>query len=452
MKKLVIYLFCLGIPLFSLSSCDEDATNNVTPKENQDIVELAIDNGFNLLAQALIKTDLVDDLKTDGPFTVFAPTDDAFKSLLNTIGQSNINDVPVSVLKEILLYHVVGAKVKSSDISNGDVSTLQGSDVTLSTTNGITVNGTNVVAPFDVEASNGIIHTVDAVLAPASIARFVNTVLEPAFFNESFTTLVEAVVKADLVETLLNTPNLTIFAPDNSAFSRAGIIVSEVDKATLSSVLTYHVVGSKVLSSQIPREAGTVNGAKLYFSLIPQGNFINGSTEIIAVDIESGSGVVHVIEEVLLPPVGNLVETAIALSESGEFTSLVAALLRTANEGSPEQNLISVLSGTGPFSVFAPTNAAFQALLDSNSDWNSLNDIPLSTLIAVLTYHVVPARAYDKDLAGALDINNELPTAQGTNIKVDLASLTINENSQIVAVNTNATNGVIHVINSVLLP
>jgi len=135
--------------------------------------------------------------------------------------------------------------------------------------------------------------------------------------------------------------------------------------------------------------------------------------------------------------------TALA-SESDDLSILVSALQAAG--------LDSTLDSEGSFTVFAPTNAAFQALLDSKADWSGLGDIPLDVLINVLTYHVVPARAYDKDLAGALDSNNELPTAQGQNVMVDLSNLTINENSTIVGVNTNATNGVIHVIDNVLVP
>ncbi|MBT8189155.1 MAG: fasciclin domain-containing protein, partial [Bacteroidia bacterium] len=135
-----------------------------------------------------------------------------------------------------------------------------------------------------------------------------------------------------------------------------------------------------------------------------------------------------------------------------EFTSLIAALTRTANEGTAAQNLITVLNGDGPFTVFAPTNAAFQALLDSNSDWNSLNDVPLDALISVLTYHVVPARAYDKDLAGAVSATGEISTANGGNLTFDLTALTINSTTNITDINYNATNGVIHVIDSVLIP
>jgi uncharacterized surface protein with fasciclin (FAS1) repeats len=255
-----------------------------------------------------------------------------------------------------------------------------------------------------------------------------------------------------VVETLLNTPNLTIFAPTNDAFSSAGIDPMMIDATTLASVLTYHVVGAKVMSDGIPREASTVNGNMVYFSTVASGSYINGNTQIVAVDIEAGSGVIHVIDNVLMPPTGDLVSTAIELSSGGEFTSLIAALQRTANEGTPDQNLITVLSGTGPFTVFAPTNAAFQAVLDSNAEWNTLGDIPLNTLIAVLTYHVVPARAYDKDIAGAVSPEGELPTANGANIMIDLNTLSINNSSNITGINYHATNGVIHVIDAVLLP
>jgi uncharacterized surface protein with fasciclin (FAS1) repeats len=147
-----------------------------------------------------------------------------------------------------------------------------------------------------------------------------------------------------------------------------------------------------------------------------------------------------------------LVEKAIELSVDGEFTSLIAALQRTANEGTEDQNLLNVLSGEGPFTVFAPTNAAFQTLLDGNEDWSTLADIPLNTLVSVLTYHVVPARAFDKDIAGAINIDNELSTAEGSAIRFNLEAMTINENSNIIVVNQKASNGVIHAIDAVLLP
>ena len=451
MKNFPLYLASIFLALTVFASCsDDDPSVDPTPEKN--IVELAQENGFNSLAAALVRTGLIEDIQNGDDLTVFAPTDAAFASLLETIGQTSIDDVPVSVLQEILLYHVVPATVFSSEITDGQVQTLSGDNITLSTQGGITVNGIAVVDPFDVDASNGVIHTIDQVLVPSSIGQFVNTILEPAYFNSNFSTLVEAVVKADLVETILNAGAITIFAPTDQAFADAGIDPSAIDEATLTSVLTYHVVGSKVMSTELTREAQSLNGEMLYFSLTSSGAFINGNIGISTVDVESGEGVVHVIDSVMLPPSGNIVETAISLSSGGEFTSLIAALQRTANEGTPDQNLISVLSSDGPFTVFAPTNAAFEAVLNSNPAWTSLNDIPMDVLISVLTYHVVPARAYDKDLPAAVDANSELPTASGKNITIDLNNVMINDNSKIIDVNYNCSNGVIHVIDNVLIP
>jgi len=299
MKKLFVYLLVMSLPS-SLLAEKKEVTYGVNSSDKT-IVELAVENGFNSLAAALTKAELIPALNSEGSFTVFAPTDEAFSSLLSAVGQKSIDDIPVSVLKQILLYHVIQAEVASAEVSDGDVNTLEGSALKLTTEGGIKVNGVSVVNPYDVKASNGIIHTVNEVLVPASIAQFVNTVLEPAFFNKNFSTLIEAAVKADVVSVLLNTPNLTIFAPDNSAFSASGIDPMNVDAQTLASVLTYHVVGAKVLSSGIPAEATTVNGQKLYFSAKSSGSYINSETKITAVDIESGSGVVHVIDKVLLP-------------------------------------------------------------------------------------------------------------------------------------------------------
>lgn len=450
MKK----LFVLSVILFSTSfliSCNnDDEMEEMLVTDN--IVQVANDNGFTSLSAALVKADLVNALQSSGKFTVFAPTNEAFDELLATIGKTSIEDVPSEVLEQILLYHVVQGEVLSSQVSDGAVETLGGQSIVLSTSSGIKVNAASVNQPFDVEATNGIIHTINKVLVPPTMLPFVNSVLEPAYFSEEFTILISAAVKADLVNALLNTPNLTIFAPTNEAFIKSGLNLDNLSAEAIASVLTYHVIGSKVLSSQIPESANTLNGEALYFSLVANGNYINGNAEIVTVDIESGSGVVHVIDSVLIPPTGTIVETAVALTNSGEFTSLVAALQRTANEGSAGQNLINALSSTGPFTVFAPTNAAFQMLLDSNPAWNTLADIPLDTLVAVLTYHVVPARAFDKDLPEAVNSSNQLPTVNGAPITIDLTNFKINTNTSIIGVNTMANNGVIHVIDKVLLP
>lgn len=415
----------------------------------KDIVATAVASGYSSLAAALTRADLISALQADGPFTVFAPTDAAFATLLTTIGQESIDDVPVDVLVEILKYHVVSGEVPSSAVTAGNVTTLQGDEITLATEGGITVNGAKVVSPFDVETTNGIIHTIDAVLVPEDVLAFVGTVLEPAYFNKNFTTLITAAVKADLVTTILDAEALTIFAPTNDAFTASGIDLDAATSTEVADILKYHVVGSKVLSSGIPANAETLQGDDIYFSLVDAGNFINGSAEITTVDVESGTGVVHIIDEVLEPAAGTIVDVTSALADDGSFTSLLAALTRTAGEGSP-QDLVAVLNGAGPYTVFAPTDAAFTELLDSNESWTTLNDIPIATLVDVLKYHVVSGRVYDVDLAGALTAN-KVASVEGTDLTFDLTELTINTTANITGTNVHATNGVIHVIDEVLL-
>ncbi len=184
--------------------------------------------------------------------------------------------------------------------------------------------------------------------------------------------------------------------------------------------------------------------------------FINGDTEVIIFDITADNGVVHAIDMVLMPPMNTVVEIAVAASqdtENPQFTSLVAALQRTANEGTDAQDLVAVLSGDGPFTIFAPTDDAFAAFLNGAE----LSSIPLETLISLLTYHVVPGLVFDKDL-GNLS-SNSVNTVQGSQITLNLDDpVTIsdisagNEDAEIIQVNILGTNGVIHVIDQVLDP
>lgn len=132
------------------------------------------------------------------------------------------------------------------------------------------------------------------------------------------------------------------------------------------------------------------------------------------------------------------------IAQANGFTTLAVVLSKAGLIDAPQANM--------KFTVFAPTNAASQPVLESNSAWKTLGDIPQTKLISVLTYHVVPARVYDKDLSSALNAAGELPTANGGNIKVNLSTLSLNNTSNIKGTNYNATNGVIHVIDAVLLP
>jgi len=462
--------------LASVIGADVEATNGVVhlidevlipasielPKDN--IVEIAqATPSLSTLVEALTKfPDLVTALSTDGTYTVFAPNNDAFAALLTAIGQTSLDDVPESVLRVILEYHVIStAALLSTDLSDGQTAdALSGEEISITINNdGVFISDAKVLTP-DVEASNGIVHIMEDVMVPPSVAPIVGTIVAPAYFNKDFTVLISAVLAADediLSVLLSNGPSnqgLTLFAPTNDAFTAAGITTLP-DGATLSAVLKYHVIDGTVEAGDLPT---TTVGAEVIMTLGGDfyltnkggdaGVFINGNTQVVATDIAGSNGVVHVIDRTLIPASSNIVEIAQSF-DPDEFTQLVAALARTSGEAT---DLLAALSGAGAFTVFAPTDAAFQELLDSEASWNSVDDIPLATLTAVLQHHVIATpRVFSSDLeSGAVSTLNG-------DITIDATAGTITDGSGSDAnlaspLDVLATNGVIHVIDKVLIP
>ena len=220
--------------------CDDDDDDDATPTENIVAIAQGQQNLSSLVAALTKFPDLVATLSGPGNFTVFAPTNDAFAALLSTIGQNNIDNVPEPVLRSLLQYHVVSSgAVFSNQLAAGNVATVNGESIAVTTSGGIRLNGSTSVATADVRASNGVVHIIDGVLVPPSISRFVNTVVEPAYFNKSFTTLIAAVSAASpsILNTLLNSSKKTLFAPTNEAFTAAGITTLP-NQATLDAVLS----------------------------------------------------------------------------------------------------------------------------------------------------------------------------------------------------------------------
>jgi transforming growth factor-beta-induced protein len=133
---------------------------------NSTVVEIAVNNpDFSILVEAVSKAGLVDALSAEGPFTVFAPTNDAFKSLFSQLGVSGVKDLTAEQLTPILTYHVVSGKVMSTDLSNTSVATLNGQKIKIDLSSGVKINDSNVVAA-DIEGKNGVIHVIDSVLLP----------------------------------------------------------------------------------------------------------------------------------------------------------------------------------------------------------------------------------------------------------------------------------------------
>ena len=445
--------------LFAFSSCNDNDDDDNGP--NQNVVQLAQGNDdLSTLEAALVKfPDLITTLSGSGQVTVFAPTNVAFENLLEAIGQPSLNDIPDDVLLDILEYHVVSGATLSNQLANGELTTVGGEKLTVNTSGGVTINGSASVTMADVRGTNGIVHVIDEVLVPPSIQPIVGTIVAPAYFNKNFTTLIAAVRAASpsILTTLLSSGNKTLFAPTNDAFMAAGITTLP-NQATLDAVLKYHVINSGVISSEIASgtsNAETLNG-KIYLSKNSNGVFINGNAKVITADIDATNGVVHVIDRALMPPMETIAQIATRLSSAdpAQFTQLVAALVRTQGQGANDL-LAAAASNSSNVTVFAPTDAAFGELYTALGVSN-VDDIPLNTLIAVLKHHIISGRVFSTDLAsGAATTLNEDVTVDlsGNGATVTGSSGGANVgNLQMSLLNIHATNGVIHVIDKVLLP
>ena len=262
--------------------------------------------------------------------------------------------------------------------------------------------------------------------------------------DQNFSTLEAALTKAGLVEALSATGPFTVFAPTNAAFQAAGITnLDDYTAEELQDVLLYHVVNGKVNSSSLQdgQEVTTLNESDFYVSL-NDGVFVNGKTEVTTADVEASNGVIHVIDRALVPPSQDLVEIAVAAG----FTKLAEAVT--------EAGLVGALQGEGPFTVFAPTNEAFDALYQrlGVSGPAAIDD---DILVAVLTYHVLGGRVFSSDLSdGATPA-----TLQSGTVEINLGSeVTITDkdpgsaDAKVTSADILGTNGVIHVIDQILLP
>lgn len=256
----------------------------------------------------------------------------------------------------------------------------------------------------------------------------------------TFSTLKVALARTGLTSTVATQP-LTVFAPTDEAFAALGLYPNNIASVpNLKEILLYHVVGGVVLSNQLSNGfVPTLNGAAVQIDLT-NGVKVNNANVILA-DVLAKNGVIHVVDKVLLPPTKNLVELAQSLAP--EFSILLAAAQKA--------DLAGVLATDGPFTVFAPTNDAFVALL-AEKGFTSLDDVPVDDLKAILLYHVVSGRVYSSDLS-----SGPVNTLGGT-FNLDLTTLKITDAKSRQAnlvpslLNVQATNGVVHVIDRVILP
>lgn len=259
----------------------------------------------------------------------------------------------------------------------------------------------------------------------------------------SFNTLLAAAQAAGLVDALKGDGPLTVFAPSDEAFAKLGDdkiaeLLKPENKAMLASILTYHVAPGKLKAEKVVKANAldTLNGQRTEIKVNDQGAFIDGA-KIVSTDIKASNGVIHVIDSVILPSSDDIVATAV---EAGSFNTLAAALQAAG--------LVEALQGEGPFTVFAPTDEAFAALPAGTVE-SLLKPENKDKLAAVLKYHVVPGRVFSDAAAKGATVD----TLQGQSITTRSADgkVFIND-AQVITADVDASNGVIHVIDKVIMP
>ncbi|TLP81887.1 fasciclin domain-containing protein [Maribacter sp. ACAM166] len=418
------------------------------------ITDLAISvPSLSILVDALIAADgdLPTVLAIDGPFTVFAPTNDAFEAFLIANDFASLNEVPVAVLTQVLLNHVVAGTNLSTDLTTGYVSSLStagpdGANLSMfiNIEDGVIINRTSTVTAADNKAINGVVHIVDAVIGLPNI-------VDHAVANPNLTSLVGALTANNntTFTTLLSDTDtdFTVFAPLNSAFD-GFMNPSDND---INTILANHVISgaaanaASLSNTYFNTLATNADGDNLSIYVnIDDGVKLNGASTVAAADIVATNGIIHAVDTVIDLPTVVTFATA-----DPNFSSLAGAL--TA-EGQPD--FVSVLStptGTdpAPFTVFAPTNDAFAALAAVPEG---------EALTAVLYHHVIAgANIVSGDLTDGLESpdtleGDTLTFAIDADGNVTITDGSGNSGIGIIAVDVQANNGVIHAINTVMIP
>ena len=379
-----------------------------------------------------------DTLKGDGPFTVFAPTDDAF----DKIPADNLNALLADTekLKAVLLSHVIAGKVMAADVKAGKVKMASDTELEITVDGDKVMIGGATVTKTDIEASNGVIHLIDTVILPKADPPKGDTIADVAIAADNLTTLVTALKAAELVETLKGKGPFTVFAPTDEAFKKVpkqmldGLLA---DKEMLKKVLLYHVVPGKVMAADV--KAGKVKtAADVEVEIKVDGaKVMIGDATVTKTDIAASNGVIHLIDTVIIPPDDPKGDDIVDLATAdGNFATLVAAIKAAG--------LVDTLKGKGPFTVFAPTDAAFSQIDKKTLDAILANK---ALLKKILLYHVVPGKVLAADVKAG-----KVKTAEGSEATLKTDGGVMIDTAKVLKADVMAKNGVIHVIDSVILP
>lgn len=293
----------------------------------------------------------------------------------------------------------------------------------------------------DCPLSKGSCSDSKPVLTAASL-QVTDDIVDTAVKAGKFNTLAAALKAAGLVDTLKSAGPFTVFAPTDEAFAKLpkgtlDELLKPENKAKLTAILTYHVVPGGVTAAEVTKltNATTVNGQRVDIKSAGGKVMIDGAT-VTAADIKSTNGVIHVIDSVIMPSTDDVVDTAV---KAGSFKTLAAALQAAG--------LVDALRGAGPFTVFAPTDEAF-AKLPKGTLEDLLKPENKEKLASILKYHVVPGLVFSDAAVAA----KHARTLQGGEVKITSEGGVKVDNATVTSADLDASNGVIHVIDTVIMP
>ncbi len=444
----------IALFITTIYSCSDDDDTTFGGQEADTSIAAFVSGSsdYSSLLAALQKAELVETLSGEGNFTVFAPNDDAFAEFL---GDTPLDDVPADVLKEILLNHVLGKKATATDLSTGYESNLAGFSTYVNKTDdgGVTINGDIEVTSANIDRSNGVIHAVNKVIAQPTLLTFVTA--DP---NLSSLATVATDNSATVISELgKDGGSLTLLAPDNAAFTDLGDI-SGLTTAQIEQVLLNHAITGSLQSTDLSTGYGntlatygtTTNNLSIYINTA-DGVVFNGISTVTTANVVATNGVMHIVDKVITLP------TVVTFAVADDNFSTLETALTTLTMMTPFEKILARTEGMNMdgfdpgFTVFAPTNAAFTAVGDLPAEG------PLTT---ILLHHVIDAsNIRSSDLSDGLVTPATLEgstltvTIPGTNEAVaNLTDSSGNSDIEIIAVDVQASNGVIHAINKVLIP